>query len=102
MSVRKLKIAMAESVQPEYVSVDQAEILTGCSRWTWRSYAYRGKVESYKVGARLLIPLSEIRRVIAEGRRPRADGLAAGEPSAKRTNRYPDVTATDTAVQTRA
>ena len=102
MSVRKLKIAMAESVQPEYVSVDQAEILTGVSRWTWRAYAYKGAVESCKVGARLLIPIAEIRRVIAEGRRPRVDGLRAGEPSAKHANRYPGVTASDTAVQARA
>jgi hypothetical protein len=102
MSVRKLKIAMAQAVQPEFVSVDQAEILTGVSKWTWRAYAYKGTVESCKVGARLLIPITEIRRVIAEGRRPRVDGLAAGEPSAKGANRYPSVTGTDTAVQARA
>jgi hypothetical protein len=99
MSVRKLKIAMAESVQPEYVSVDQAEILTGVSKWTWRAYAYKGTVESCKVGARLLIPITEIRRVISEGRRPRVDGLPAGAPSHKTTHRYPGVTGTDTAVQ---
>jgi hypothetical protein len=102
MSVRKLKVAMAQEVQPEFVSVDQAEILTGVSKWTWRSYAYRGKVESCKVGARLLIPISEVRRCLDEGRRPRADGMAAGEPSAKRTHRYPGVTAPDAAVTARA
>jgi hypothetical protein len=71
MPVRKLKKLMTETVQPEYVSVDQAEILTGVSRWTWRAYAYQGKVTSCKVGARLLIPITEIRRIIAEGTRPR-------------------------------
>jgi hypothetical protein len=74
MAVRKSKGALkvlADQVQAEYVSVDQAEIMTGVSRWTWRQYAYRGHMESCKVGARLLIPISEIRRVIAEGRRPR-------------------------------
>lgn len=96
MPVLKLKKAMAEKVQPEYVSVDQAEILSGVSRWTWRQHAYRGKIESAKVGSRLLIPIAEIRRVIAEGTRPRVDGLRAGEPSAKRSHRDPDVIATDT------
>lgn len=83
MAVRQTKVAMAELIQPEYVSVDQAEILTGVSKWTWRAYAYKGKVESCKVGVRLLIPLSEVRRVIAEGTRPRIDGKAAGEVSSK-------------------
>jgi hypothetical protein len=75
MPVRRLKKLMAETVQPEFMSVDQAEILTGVSRWTWRGYAYAGKVESCKVGARLLIPITEIRRIIAEGTRPRAGGM---------------------------
>jgi hypothetical protein len=101
MAIRKLKEAMAEVTQPEFVSVDGAEILTGVSRWTWRSYAYKGKIESSKIGARLLIPLSEIRRVIAEGRRPRTDGLAAGEPSSK-ASRYPHATQNDAAVTARA
>ena len=102
MSVRKLKIAMTESVQPEYVSVDQAEILTGVSKWTWRAYAYKGAVESVKIGARLLIPICEIRRCLEEGRRGRADGLRAGEPGMKRSHRYPGVTSSDAAVTARA
>lgn len=71
MPVRRDTKQMAETVTPEYVSVDQAEIITGVSRWTWRAYAYRGRVESCKVGARLLIPISEVRRVLDEGRRAR-------------------------------
>jgi hypothetical protein len=70
---------MAETVQPKYVSVDQAEIITGVSRWTWRAYAYQGKVESCKVGARLLIPVSEVSRLIAEGTRPRVISPEAGK-----------------------
>ena len=80
---------MAQDVKPEYASVDQCEIISGVSKWTWRSYAYSGKIESYKVGSRLLIPLSEVRRILAEGRRPRVDGLPAGAPSAQRTNVRP-------------
>jgi len=71
-------------IQPEYVGVDEAQALTGISKWTWRVAAYRGRVESCKIGNRLLIPLSEIRRLIREGTRPRRDGLPAGVPSARR------------------
>jgi len=95
MAVRKLKIALAESVQPEYTSCDGAELLSGVSKWTWRSYAHAGKIESCKVGTRLLIPLSEIRRVIREGTRARSDGKAAGEPSHKTTQCFPATTKTD-------
>jgi hypothetical protein len=102
MGVRSDTRRMAETVQPEYLSVDQCEIVTGVSRWTWRLYSYQGKVESCKVGSRLLIPISEVRRVIAEGKRPRADGLAAGEPSAKAAGRYRSVTAIDATEQTSA
>jgi hypothetical protein len=69
-------------IQPEYVGVDEAQELTGISKWTWRVAAYQGRVESCKIGNRLLIPLSEIRRLIREGTRPRRDGLPAGVPSA--------------------
>lgn len=65
-------------IQAEFVSVDKAQELTGLSRWTWRNYAYTGKISSSKVGSRLLIPMDEIRRIIREGYRSR------GELSAKR------------------
>jgi len=58
-------------VEREYVGVDDAEVLSGRSRWTWRRDAYEGKIASVKVGRRLLIPMSEIRRIMAEGLRPR-------------------------------
>jgi hypothetical protein len=63
-----------KAVEPEYVGVDDAEILTGLSRWTWRAWAYSGRVGSVKAGTRLLIPVAEIRRVMAEGTRPRVAG----------------------------
>ena len=69
------------AIQPEYIGVLEAQVITGISKWTWRQLAYTRKLESVKVGSRLLIPLSEIRRVLAEGRRSRADGLPAGVPS---------------------
>jgi hypothetical protein len=73
MPVRSTTKRLAETIEPEFMSVDQAEIMTGISRWTWRAYAYQGKLESCKVGARLLIPVSEVRRIIAEGTRPRVE-----------------------------
>jgi predicted site-specific integrase-resolvase len=56
----------------EYLGVNEAEALSGVSRWTWRRWAYDGKVASVKLGKRLLIPSSEIARLIAENTRPRA------------------------------
>ncbi|MGH7870120.1 MAG: hypothetical protein ACREP9_21390, partial [Candidatus Dormibacteraceae bacterium] len=55
----------------EYVSVQDAGTMTGRSRWSWRRDAYDGKIASVKLGAKLLIPITEIRRVIAENTRPR-------------------------------
>lgn len=43
---------------------------TGLSHWTWRKYAYEGRVASIKLGKVLLIPASEVERVLAEGYRP--------------------------------
>ena len=59
------------AVEAEYLSVADAESMTGLSRWTWRSWAYSGRIASVKAGRRLLIPIVEIRRVIGEGTRPR-------------------------------
>lgn len=41
------------------------------SIWTARQWAYRGKIESVKAGKHLLIPVSEVSRLLAEGLRPR-------------------------------
>ncbi len=60
-------------VEAEYVSVQGAETMTGRSRWSWRRDAYEGKIASVKLGAKLLIPIAEIRRVIAENTRPRLE-----------------------------
>ena len=64
-------MAVITRVEPEFVSVQGAETLTGRSRWSWRRDAYDGKIASVKLGAKLLIPIAEIRRVIAENTRPR-------------------------------
>jgi hypothetical protein len=66
-------MANRAKVEPEYLSVNEAEILSGRSRWSWRKDAYSGRVSSVKCGRRLLIPLAEIRRVLSEGTRPRVE-----------------------------
>ena len=67
-------MAVLTRVEPEFVSVQGAETMTGRSRWSWRRDAYEGKIASVKLGAKLLIPIAEIRRVIAENTRPRLQG----------------------------
>ncbi len=68
---RNIKVA-------HYLGVAEAEEMTGVSRWTWRRWAYDGKITSTKLGSRLLIPASEIDRVISEGTRPRvAEAVSA-------------------------
>jgi len=59
------------SMSAEYFGVAEAEARTGVSRWTWRRWAYDGKVASVKLGKRLLIPSAEISRLVAENTRPR-------------------------------
>jgi hypothetical protein len=58
------------AVEPEYTTVQGAEVMTGRSRWSWRRDAYAGNISSVKLGTKLLIPIAEIRRVIAENTRP--------------------------------
>ena len=66
-------MAVIAQVEAEYVSVQGAETMTGRSRWSWRRDAYTGKIASVKLGTKLLIPIAEIRRVLAENTRPRLD-----------------------------
>jgi predicted site-specific integrase-resolvase len=63
-------LSRTAAVKAELVGVADAEALTGVSRWTWRRWAYDGKVESVKLGKRLLIPVREINRLIESNTRP--------------------------------
>lgn len=67
----KRNTSQPTQIEPEFLSVADAEALSGLSRWTWRRMAYDRKVSSVKIGSRLLIPMSEIRRVMDGGLRPR-------------------------------
>jgi hypothetical protein len=52
------------------LSVKEAEKY-GIKAWTWRAWAYSGKITSVKAGSRLLIPVAECERVMREGTRHR-------------------------------
>lgn len=76
---------MAEILEKQYVSPDEAEVIYGPSKWTFRRYAYQGIFPSVKFGTRLLIPVKAIedfmaartRPSTAEGTRMRAEEDAA-------------------------
>jgi hypothetical protein len=61
------------SPKAEYLGVEQAAALTSMSVWFWRRRAYKGTVSSVKIGRRLLIPRTEIERMITENTRPRTE-----------------------------
>jgi hypothetical protein len=58
-------------IQTELLGMADAEAMTGRSRWSWRRDCYSGAIASVKIGRRLFVPISEVRRVIAENTRPR-------------------------------
>jgi hypothetical protein len=60
------------------LTVQECGRITGESPWTWRNRAYAGIVTSVKMAgsnSRLLIPLSEVQRLIAQGTRPAVVGV---------------------------
>jgi hypothetical protein len=61
----------------EFVSFKEAKDITGISDWTWREWADVGKCASVKIGHRILIPVSEITRLLSEGLRPASPRNAA-------------------------
>ena len=56
---------------PRLMNLTSAAEQLGLSPWTIRAWAYSGKIASHKLGTRLMIPTSEIDRVIAKTERPR-------------------------------
>jgi excisionase family DNA binding protein len=53
------------------ISVKDFGALLGVSLWTVRGWAYKGRVASVKLGARMMIPTTELDRLIEENLRPR-------------------------------
>jgi len=65
-----------QNKEAQYLGVAEAETITGVSKWTWRRWSYDGKIASVKLGKRLLIPTSEIKRIINLGTRPALEDRA--------------------------
>jgi hypothetical protein len=61
---------VANRIERQWVSPDEAEALTGRSRWTWRKDAYSGRIGSSKVGRRLFLRLDDVNKTMQEGFRP--------------------------------
>jgi excisionase family DNA binding protein len=53
----------------------------GISIWTARKMAYLGEIASVKIGVKLLIPDSELERLVREGLRPRRASCSESRPS---------------------
>lgn len=66
-----MQSTLQRNIEPQLLGVNDAELMTGRSRWSWRRDCYSGAVASVKIGRRLFIPVSEVQRVIAENTRPR-------------------------------
>lgn len=60
-----------ERLERRLVSVDEGAYMLGISPWTLRVKCYRGECASNKIGTRLMVPLSEIDRIVVETQRPR-------------------------------
>jgi hypothetical protein len=74
-----VQVVSEKAVRPKYLRVDQAELMSGVSRWTWRRWAYTNKIASVKAGKRLLIPMIEFDRVMSEGYRPALENQGHAE-----------------------
>jgi excisionase family DNA binding protein len=55
--------------EPDVIRVQEFARRLQISVWTARQWVYRGKVASVKVGKLLLIPASEVSRLVAENTR---------------------------------
>jgi excisionase family DNA binding protein len=50
------------------IGVKEAAAAVGLSHWTLRQYIRDGKLKAVRIGRRLLIELSELQRLVEEGR----------------------------------
>jgi len=53
-------------IEDRLVSIKEAAAILAISPWTVRAWITQGKITSAKLGARRLIPESEINRLLAE------------------------------------
>jgi hypothetical protein len=67
--------AMIRGGTTEWISVDEAEAITGRSKWSWRRDAYASRIGSSKVGRRLFLRLKDVLEVMDSGYRPSVSEL---------------------------
>lgn len=70
-----LRDAMIHGAVDRWISVDEAQAITGRSKWSWRRDVYASKIGSSRVGRRLFLRLSDVNRVMEAGYRPSAAEL---------------------------
>jgi excisionase family DNA binding protein len=76
VAVRSVGKKNVMAVTPQYLSVDDASVVTGLSVWTIRRWCYVGKLASVKAGKRLLVPVCALEEFMAAHLRP-----AVSEPA---------------------
>jgi excisionase family DNA binding protein len=68
--VRKLGESPAAAPTRDLLTMTEFARRLGISVWTARSWAYKGRIASVKLGARLQVPAAEIERLVLKGLRP--------------------------------
>lgn len=58
-------------VEPDLLPIKDFAARLGVSIWTARGWAYSGRIASCKISRSLLIPTTEVSRLINENLRPR-------------------------------
>jgi len=61
----------------DFVTCNEAARVTPFSRTTWALWAQKGVVSYLRIGKTILIPRSEIARVIIQGTKPATEQVAA-------------------------
>jgi excisionase family DNA binding protein len=68
--VRSAEVKPPAPSSQRLLSIKDFAASLGISVWTVRGWAYRGRIASVKLGARMMIPTTELDRVINENLRP--------------------------------
>jgi excisionase family DNA binding protein len=64
---------MGKGAGTEVIRIQEFADRMQISVWTARAWAYSGRISSCKAGKHLLVPTSEMERLIMENMRPRID-----------------------------
>lgn len=70
--MKTINTKVSEITSAELLSIDRTAAKLSLSSWTIRAMVRDGRLASCKIGSRVLIPASEIARLIAAGTRPAA------------------------------